>query len=127
MARIESDDYLNWTEEEVIMKGMERNLQPYAMPVFFHGGVYLGLVAIHNQEADRVWTELAWSADIKEGGSIKVSIHDRNGNTLANTEELQHTVTDHPLETDSRIKAGEIRLRFEFTGATLYAFNFGEK
>jgi hypothetical protein len=33
------------------------------MPVFYHGGVYLGLVAIHNQEADRVWTELTWSAD----------------------------------------------------------------
>jgi hypothetical protein len=228
VARIESDDYVNWTKEEVVMKGIDRNLQPYAMPVFFHGGVYLGLVAIHDQEADRVWTELAWSpdtriwkrispgtplipcsdtpleydygcvyacatpvfledeirlyyggsdwlhfswrngslcmatlrpdgfagyaqdskqqpavvttvplpysgnrilvsADIEEGGSIKVSIFDRNGNTLANTEVLQHTVTDHPLELDSRIRADEVKLKFEFTGATLYAFNFGEK
>ncbi len=35
------------------------------MPVFFHAGVYLGLVAIHDQSADRVWTELAWSPDTK--------------------------------------------------------------
>ena len=228
VARIESDDYVNWTEEVVVMKGSERNLQPYAMPVFFHGGVYLGLVAIHDQEADRVWTELAWSpdtrnwnraspgtplipcsdtpqaydygcvyacatpvfledevrlyyggsdwlhtswrngslcmatlrpdgfagyaqeskrqpsvvttvplpypgkrilvsADIREGGSVRVSVLDRGGNTLSTADDLQHTVTGHPLELDRRIKAGEIMLRFEFTGATLYSFNFAEK
>jgi hypothetical protein len=33
------------------------------MPVFYHGGIYLGLVAIHDQDADRVWTELTWSPD----------------------------------------------------------------
>ncbi len=33
------------------------------MPVFYYGGVYLGLVAIHDQDADRVWTELTWSPD----------------------------------------------------------------
>ena len=36
------------------------------MPIFYHGGVYLGLVAIHDQEEDRVWTELTWSPDTKE-------------------------------------------------------------
>jgi hypothetical protein len=40
--------------------------QPYAMPVFYHGGVYLGLLAVHQQPpVDRVWTELAWSPDTK--------------------------------------------------------------
>ena len=226
VARIESDDYVNWTEEEVVLKGTDRNYQPYAMPVFFHGGVYLGLLAIHDQEADRVWTELAWSpdtriwnrispgtplipcadtpleydygcvyacatpvfledeirlyyggsdwlhfswrngslcmatlrpdgfagykqestqqpavittvpltysgknilvsADIKDGGLLKITILDREGNILATAEELRQSVTDHMLEVDRRINAGELRLRFEFTGTILYAFSFG--
>lgn len=33
------------------------------MPVFFHGGVYLGLVAIIYPQEDRVWVELTWSPD----------------------------------------------------------------
>jgi hypothetical protein len=33
------------------------------MPVFFHGGVYLGLVAIIYPQEDRVWCELTWSPD----------------------------------------------------------------
>jgi hypothetical protein len=33
------------------------------MPVFFHAGIYFGLLAIHDQISDRVWTELAWSKD----------------------------------------------------------------
>ena len=33
------------------------------MPVFYHAGVYFGLLAIHDQVSDRVWTELAWSKD----------------------------------------------------------------
>jgi hypothetical protein len=65
VARIESEDFVHWTKEEVVMEGVNKNLQPYAMPVFFHAGVYLGLVAIHDQSADRVWTELAWSPDTK--------------------------------------------------------------
>lgn len=225
VARIESEDYLNWTEEEVVLKATDRNLQPYAMPVFFHGGVYLGLVAIHNQDADRVWTELAWSpdtytwnrispgiplipcsdtlldydygcvyacatpvflddeirlyyggsdwlhfswrngslclatlrpdgfagykqgsdlqpalittvplvypgkeilvsADIREGGSLIVSILDREGNTLVSAAELSHSVTDHPLEIMSKIPTGKVRLCFEFSDATLYSFKF---
>ena len=63
VARIESDDFLKWTPAKVVLEGLEKNLQTYAMPVFFHGGVYLGLVAIHDQKADRVWTELTWSPD----------------------------------------------------------------
>ncbi len=65
VARIESDDFVNWTKEEVVMHGTEKNLQTYAMPVFYYWGVYLGLVAIHQQSSDRVWTELTWSPDTK--------------------------------------------------------------
>jgi hypothetical protein len=35
------------------------------MPTFYYCGVYLGLVAIHQQSTDRVWTELTWSPDTR--------------------------------------------------------------
>jgi hypothetical protein len=63
VARTSSADFLNWSKSEVVLEGLDRNFQTYAMPVFYHGGVYLGLVAIHDQQADRVWTELTWSPD----------------------------------------------------------------
>ena len=63
VARTTSEDFLNWDKCEIVLEGMEENLQTYSMPVFFHGGIYLGLVAIHNQKSDRVWTELTWSPD----------------------------------------------------------------
>ena len=66
VARTESNDFLNWTEAKVVLEGVEKNLQTYAMPVFYYAGVYLGLVAIHNQETDRVWTELTWSPDTRQ-------------------------------------------------------------
>jgi len=48
------------------MTGKDKIRQPYSMPVFFHAGVFLGLVAVHEQPpVDRVWTELAWSPDTK--------------------------------------------------------------
>ncbi len=64
VARIESADFLNWSEEEVILKG-DKDLQTYSMPVFFYGGVYLGLVTIYNLKTGRVETQLAWSPDTK--------------------------------------------------------------
>ncbi len=65
VARIESADFVNWTKAEVVLEGTSLNRQTYAMPVFFYGGVYLGLLAIHEQSSDRVWTELTWSPDTK--------------------------------------------------------------
>ena len=63
VARTTSADFLKWTPAKVVLQGDDRNLQTYAMPTFFHGGVYLGLIMVHNQKADRVHCELAWSAD----------------------------------------------------------------
>jgi hypothetical protein len=65
VVRIESEDFVNWTKEKVVLEGIDKNYQTYAMPVFYYGGIYLGLVAIHDQKADRVWTELTWSPDTK--------------------------------------------------------------
>ena len=63
VARTSSADFVDWDEPRIVLQGLNENEQTYAMPVFFHGGVYIGLLAIHDQEADRVWTELAWSPD----------------------------------------------------------------
>jgi len=65
VVRIESEDFIKWTKAELVLEGMTRNYQTYAMPVFFYGGIYIGLVAIHDQKADRVWTELTWSPDTR--------------------------------------------------------------
>ncbi|MCO6044134.1 hypothetical protein NG895_09460 [Aeoliella sp. ICT_H6.2] len=66
VARTESDDFIHWSPAEVVLHGNDHNLQTYAMPTFYHGGVYLGLLMIHDQQQDRVWTELAWSPDTKQ-------------------------------------------------------------
>lgn len=63
VARTSSTDFVNWRKCKIVLEGLDKGHQTYAMPVFYHGGVYLGLVAIHDQEADRVWTELTWSPD----------------------------------------------------------------
>lgn len=66
VARSESDDFLKWTPAEVVLQGLEKDLQTYSMPVFRQAGIYLGLATIHQQSSDRVWTELAWSPDTKQ-------------------------------------------------------------
>ena len=63
VARTVSEDFIDWKKCEIVLEGLNPRYQTYAMPVFFHGGIYLGLVAIHDQKDDRVWTELTWSPD----------------------------------------------------------------
>jgi hypothetical protein len=63
VARTESTDFLKWTKAKVVLEGLDRDHQTYAMPTFRHGGVYLGLIAIFHPKSDRVWAELAWSPD----------------------------------------------------------------
>ncbi len=63
VARTSSEDFETWEKTEFVLEGLDPNQQLYAMPVFFHGGIYLGLLAVHDQTSDRVWTELTWSAD----------------------------------------------------------------
>ena len=65
VARTSSDDFRNWEKVQIVFEGLDVSHQIYSMPVFYHGGVYIGLAAIHNQETDRVWTELTWSPDTK--------------------------------------------------------------
>lgn len=71
VVRTSSVDFVDWEKPRVVLQGLDENKQTYAMPVFFHGGVYLGLVAIHDQDADRVWGELAWSSDTESWHRIR--------------------------------------------------------
>ena len=63
VARTSSADFLKWTKAEVVLEGIANHLQTYAMPVFYYGGVYIGLPAIYNSRTDRTHTELSWSPD----------------------------------------------------------------
>ena len=62
VARTESPDFVHWTQAVEVFRG-KHLFDVYSMPVFRYGGVYLGLPAIFDEQADRVWTELAWSPD----------------------------------------------------------------
>lgn len=65
VAWTSSADFVNWEKTQIVLEGLNENHQTYAMPVFYHGGVYIGLLAIHDQDTDRVWAELTWSPDTK--------------------------------------------------------------
>ena len=58
VVRIESADFVHWTEPEEILRGL-KTAQTYAMPVIFYNGVFVGLVAVFHTGSDRVSTELA--------------------------------------------------------------------
>lgn len=63
VGRSESVDFLHWTKAAEVYRGLEPTRQTYAMPVFPYAGIYFGLVATFNTEADTVDCELAWSPD----------------------------------------------------------------
>jgi len=63
VQRMESTDFVNWTAPVTVFHGNQIR-QTYSMPVFYYGGVYLGLPAILMYDNTyRVQTELAWSPD----------------------------------------------------------------
>ena len=72
IGRIETTDFSNWSNKEheerisLIMAPTAFKNQPYSMICFRHGDVYIGIVAVHHQELDQVWPELAWSPDTYE-------------------------------------------------------------
>ncbi len=65
------------------------------------------------------------TADVTEGGSVKVSIVDPNGKALNTAQSIVQSVTDGELQWDRKIEAGAIRLRFELSRAKAYSFTFG--
>ena len=228
VTRLTTKNFENWQNTGVIMEATEKSHQPYAMPVFLHGGIYLGLVAIHAQPpVDRVWTELAWSpdtvnwtrispgtplipcsesilaydygcvyacaypvfrdneirlyyggsdyyhygwrtgnlslatlrpdgfagyvqsdssksavikttmipfrgkpprvsADVHDGGTLKISISGKNGVTVRPPIIIRKTVTDFELALPKELKSEAIQLSFEFDNAKIYSFSFAD-
>ena len=63
VARTESSDFIHWSPPQIVLRGPEDTRQLYSMPIFFYGGLYLGLPAIFNTLTDRTDTGLAWSKD----------------------------------------------------------------
>jgi len=71
IGRIESEDFVEWTQHEVVLRpwtdwhhqlGYPKH-DFYMLPVSFHKGIYLGIVAVFQWPTDTVHMELAWSAD----------------------------------------------------------------
>ena len=71
VSRVESEDFLNWSEPEIIIKGLDLRMQIHDMPVVKHAGVYLGMVGLFDIQASKQWCELAWSPDSKEWHRIQ--------------------------------------------------------
>jgi hypothetical protein len=63
VARSESEDFVHWSPATEICRGVDDWQQLYAMPVWYHAGVYLGLPAVFDLRTDRVHTEFCWSPD----------------------------------------------------------------
>ena len=82
VTRIESVDFKKWTSSGVVLEALNRGAQPYAMPVFRHGGVYLGLLASFGHE-DRTRSKLAWSPD-----SVKWRRIDPDADLIPNSETI---------------------------------------
>lgn len=63
VARIESEDFVHWSDPQTVLRGESDDLQVYAMPVFYYAGIYLGLPVVYDRKSDRPHPELAWSKD----------------------------------------------------------------
>ena len=62
VGRSTSRDFVQWSAATAVLRGTAER-QTYALPVFRHAGVYLGLVAILDTRSELVDCELAWSPD----------------------------------------------------------------
>ena len=70
------------------------------------------------------------TADVAEGGSVRVAVLDSAGNPLANSEPVHANVTNSDLQWTSQqdlanLRGRHIRLRFHLQNAKLYAFQTG--
>jgi hypothetical protein len=64
------------------------------------------------------------TADVAPGGSVKVSMVDRNGKPISSAKPVTETVTDGELQWSQKMSSGPMRLCFEISGAKLYSFSF---
>ncbi|MCE2413304.1 hypothetical protein J4G07_04825 [Candidatus Poribacteria bacterium] len=70
------------------------------------------------------------TADVSDGGSVRVAVLDKTGNQLASSEPIHSTVTNSRVKWETsqdlaNVIGKEIRLRFQLHNAKLYAFQIG--
>ena len=64
------------------------------------------------------------SADVENGGSLKVTLIDKDGNEVAKSQDISGTITDQALTWNKPIKSNTVRLKFELDNAKVYSFSF---
>ena len=74
-------------------------------------------------------TSVGITADVTNGGSVRVAILDKAGNELVRSQPIYSTITNLPLKWEpsqdlANLRGKEIRLKFELHNAKLYAFKF---
>ena len=75
-------------------------------------------------------TSVGITADVWDGGSVRVEILDKAGSQCAVSKPIRTSVTNTQVEWDTRqslanLSGNPIRLRFQFHNAKLYAFQLG--
>ena len=66
------------------------------------------------------------SADVHDGGTLKISISGKNGVTVHPPIIIRKTVTDFELALPKELKSEAIQLSFEFANAKIYSFSFAD-
>ena len=69
------------------------------------------------------------TADVRDGGSVRVAILDEACHQLVSSEPIHATVTDcrviwEPSQDFGNLIGNQIRLKFQINNAKLYAFQF---
>ena len=63
---------------------------------------------------------------MEDGGSIKVSLVDDQGEDIVTAETVSKTLTDGLLDWSHKMSSEKIRIKFEINNAKLYSFSFAE-
>lgn len=66
------------------------------------------------------------NADVGKGGFVKVYVLNTKNQLLAESRNISETVSDKALELNGNIHGDHVKLKFEFSDATLYSFTFRE-
>ena len=64
------------------------------------------------------------NADVNDGGYIKVSVFDENGNEISKANTVKRTMNNGKLKLTKTIKSKFVQLKFDIMNSKLYSFRF---
>ena len=67
--------------------------------------------------------ELKFTADVENGGSVKVTVLNSKGEQIADSESITNTITDGLIMLNNEILEGNISLKIEINKAKVYSFS----